>query len=86
MPKSLNAPKSVGLRRMQFEIVALGLLEQALLPEQTGALGTRLDRIGLALQQAIELLDARNSGSSAADNRSRQPLVIASRINVLCRR
>jgi hypothetical protein len=49
----------VGRRALeQFQIVALGLLELALLAQQAGALEARVKGIGVPLQRAVEFPDA----------------------------
>lgn len=41
----------------KLQIVALGLLEQAPLPEQAGALKARVEGIRVPLQRSVEFLD-----------------------------
>jgi hypothetical protein len=42
----------------QFQIIALGLLETALLAQQAGALEAAVERVGIAFQRSAELFEA----------------------------
>ncbi len=51
----------VRLAAEELQIIVLGVLEAALLAQQTGAFGARTERIRIARQNLIELLQARTS-------------------------
>ena len=53
--KIVQRRKVIRLAADQLQIIALGVLETALLAQQSGAFGARAERLGIALQHAIKL-------------------------------
>ena len=54
----------------QFQVVALGFVEQTLLAQQAGSFEVRLKCVGIPRKLAVEIMDTQNARSRTADHRS----------------
>ena len=64
-----------------LKVIALGLLEPALLAQQPGAFGARGNIVGSALERTIKLADAKAPVERVANVRSRDAAVLSGAAN-----